>query len=87
MRICAIEFSERIAASINGTARQIYEKGSTVVVPESERYAVMRLWWKVVSTWVLSFKWWELQYEIDKDNKTIDKDNKTTATPKKTSKK
>lgn len=80
MRICAIEFSERIAASINGTARQIYEKGSTVVVPESERYAVMRLWWKVVSTWVLSFKWWELQYEIDKDNKT-------TATPKKTSKK
>ena len=78
MRICAIEFSERIAASINGTARQIYEQGSTVVVPESERYAVMRLWWKVVSAWVLSFKWWELQYEIDEEYK---------ATPKKTTSK
>ena len=70
MRICVIEFTNRIAASVNWTQRKVYEEGDKVVTPECNKYALMRLWWKVVSAWVISYTDWQIAYEQDDEFKT-----------------
>ena len=76
IKLCWFEFWNKIAASINGWKRQVFEKWDRVVVTDKDKMYLMRLWAKLICERVVLFDevfWSDYPEEAVKETKTPEK--------------